>query len=131
MDYFQNRSWMYRRTKGPQIGASEEFIAGVVTFLNFAYSHQSHVVDNKIRCPCTKCKVKKYEVREVVEHHLMKKGFMSKYDDFWWAHGQVRIPLAAQVRNEENSVYRMNEMVYDAAIPGFASEEEPITPDAK
>ena len=94
------------------------------------------MVDGKIRCPCKVCKLDKYEDRETVSFHLVNKGFKKGYDAFWWAHGEVRIPLTAQAaRNEDSSnVYRMEDMVHDAAGPSFDRDErieEPLTPDAE
>ena len=124
MDYFRNRSWMDNPKKRGMLGPTDEYYAGVNAFLDYAYDHPSHVSEGKIRCPCKSCKLGTYLNRDQVSLHLLSKGFWARYNGGWWAHGEVRIPLAAQVpRNEDNSVYRMNEMIHDAAGPSFDSEE--------
>ena len=135
MDYYSDRSWMRRRKSSAQIGATTEFRTGCQVFLDYAYSHPECVNgQNKIRCPCLKCKNVNYMDRDMVAYHLLVKGFMNNYEDCWWAHGQRRDSGIAQVHNPGSSTHRMNDMVHDIAGPDFDWEqdrEQVMNSDAK
>ena len=135
MDYYSDRSWMRRRKSSAQIGATPEFRAGCQVFLDYAFSHPECVNgQNKIRCPCLKCKNVNYIERDMVAYHLYVKGFMNNYEDCWWAHGQRRDSGIAQAHNPGSSTHRMNDMVHDIAGPDFDWEqdrEQVMNSDAK
>ncbi|XXG73338.1 hypothetical protein AAC387_Pa07g2275 [Persea americana] len=135
MDYYSDHSWMRRRKSSAQIGATTEFRTGCQVFLDYAYSHPECVNgQNKIRCPCLKCKNVNYMDRAMVAYHLLVKGFMNNYEDCWWAHGQRRDSGITQVHNPGSSTHRMNDMVHDIAGPDFDWEqdrEQVMNSDAK
>ncbi|KAJ8632923.1 hypothetical protein MRB53_026259 [Persea americana] len=125
MDYYSDRSWMRRRKSSAQIGATAEFRTGCQVFLDYVYSHPECVNgQNKIRCPCLKCKNVNYMDRDMVAYHLLVKGFMNNYEDCWWAHGQRRDSGIAQVHNHGSSTHRMNDMVHDIVGPYFDWEQD-------
>ncbi|KAJ8615539.1 hypothetical protein MRB53_034911 [Persea americana] len=135
MDYYSDRSWMRWRKSSAQIGATAEFRTNCQVFLDYAYSHPECVNgQNKIRCPCLKCKNVNYMDRDMVAYHLLVKGFMNNYEDCWWAHGQRRDSGIAQVHNPGSNTHRMNDMVHDIAGPDFDWEqdrEQVMNSDAK
>ena len=135
MDYYSDRSWMRRRKSSAQIGATAEFRTSCQVFLDYAYSHPECVNgQNKIRCPCLKCKNVNYMDRDMVAYHLLVKGFMNNYEDCWWAHGQRKDSGITQVHNPGSSSHRMNDMVHDIAGPDFDWEqdrEQVMNSDAK
>jgi hypothetical protein len=47
----------------------------VEDFINFILSNLKNINDGKIRCPCVKCKNKKFHHKDVVTMHLLKKRF--------------------------------------------------------
>ena len=73
-----DRSWMYHRFNSNG-HMTEEFVNGVESFLNFAFSQNQIVSQNKIRCPCSKCKNKKFFDRDEVKYHVYSKGFCKQY----------------------------------------------------
>lgn len=81
-----DRSWIYRhvRKKSKHI---HEFMSGVNTFLDFAFSNPECVDDGMIRCPCAKCDFINYKSREDVEMCLYKHGFVPNYTT-WTEHGE-------------------------------------------
>jgi len=48
-------------------------------FINFATSILRNFSGGGIRCPCRKCKNKKYLHPNIVTMHLLHKGFMKDY----------------------------------------------------
>ncbi|KAF2299684.1 hypothetical protein GH714_002422 [Hevea brasiliensis] len=81
-----DRSWMYKRLDVNGF-LNPEFEVGVEYFLNFAYAQVDVASNDKIRCPCSKCKNKKYLQRIDVTYHLYKFGFVGAYTQ-WDAHGE-------------------------------------------
>ena len=55
-------------------------------FLDFAFSRSS--IRGKIACPCEKCKFKKWQTRDDVYAHCMRKQF-PKYYRTWIYHGEL------------------------------------------
>ncbi|KAJ8618955.1 hypothetical protein MRB53_015141 [Persea americana] len=118
---------MRQRTSSAQVGATAEFKTGCKVFLDYAYSHPECVNgQNKIRCPCLKCKNVNYMDRDMVAYHLLVKGFMNNYEDCWWAHGQRRDSGITQVdhqfrRNREN--FRKGKGENDMPAPRLSGTE--------
>ncbi|KAJ8630422.1 hypothetical protein MRB53_023745 [Persea americana] len=135
MDYYSDRSWIGQRKSSAQIGATTKFRTGCQVFLDYAYSHPECVNgQNKIRCPCLKCKNVNYMDRDMVAYHLLVKGLMNNYEDCWRAHGQRRDSGITQVHNPGSSTHRMNDMVHNIAGPDFDWEqdrEQVMNSDAK
>jgi ferredoxin-thioredoxin reductase catalytic subunit len=103
-------SWMYRDS--PQGLQMVDYCNGVQGFINFATSIPRNFSGGGIRCPCRKCKNKKYLHPDIVTMHLLHKGFMEDYL-FWYAHGELF------VRNE-SMVERMVRSTFSASnICGF------------
>jgi len=65
-------------------------------FINFATSIPRNFSGGCIRCPCKKCKNKKYIHPDVVTMHLLHKGFM---DDSlcWYAHRELFVRIERMV----------------------------------
>jgi hypothetical protein len=82
-----DRSWMYRDS--PQgLWRGWIIVMGVQGFINFTTSIPRNFTRGGIRCPCRKCKNKKYLHPDVVMMHLLHKGFMEDYL-CWYAHGKL------------------------------------------
>ncbi|XP_057436928.1 uncharacterized protein LOC130729257 isoform X3 [Lotus japonicus] len=71
-------------TKHPRF--SKEYINGVQSFLDFAYT-KGRPQGDEILCPCTKCRNCCWTTRNVVADHLIAKGFLKGYD-VWVHHGE-------------------------------------------
>ena len=124
-------------------GLNPEFMVGIEVFLDFAYSNQSNVVDEKILCPCQLCGLRKRGPRDGVCVHLMKRGFMNGYVT-WFRHGErdvipfgmPRMPSPPRMASPPRDPYVA--MVMDAAGPTFGwgdhlesmREPEPPNPEA-
>ena len=70
---------------------SKEYIDGIESFLDFAYSYgDPH--GEKIQCPCAKCCNILWNRRNVVYDHLICHGFIKGYTR-WINHGEWDIKL--------------------------------------
>lgn len=116
---FIDRSWMWHRFDDNGYIISE-FDQGLKEFLDFAYSHQNLVSHGKIRCPCSKCRSRKFDVRESVRHHIKRNGFKNGYNT-WDAHGETCRPHDTQepCRSTSDEYSGMRTMVMDAIGPNF------------
>ncbi|XP_019197160.1 PREDICTED: uncharacterized protein LOC109191027 [Ipomoea nil] len=130
-----NRHWMYTRIRNGLL--TEEFLAGLETFIQFATSQHSWMDGERIKCPCNqrKCQNTKYLDVPTVKYHLAKYGFVSDYY-VWRFHGEYNVNLDVdqdvggppQVASEEASnAYQT--MVMDAAGPEFNVDEIEESPN--
>ncbi|XP_076885659.1 uncharacterized protein LOC143535231 [Bidens hawaiensis] len=96
MEWFTDRTWMYKRTNSD--GSSIlEYYNNLNKWLDFVYSNEN-VVDRRvtkrhkivldIKCPCLRCQNGIYIDRETVQKHLLTKGFMPLYYT-WCEHGET------------------------------------------
>jgi hypothetical protein len=60
-------------------------------FINYTLSNLRNINGEGIRCPCKRCKNKKFLDRDVVTMHLLQKGFIEKYM-CWYAHEEPYVP---------------------------------------
>jgi hypothetical protein len=75
--------------------------------------------DGGIRCPCRKCKNKKFMHQDVVTMHLLTKGFMEDYL-CWYAHGELFVPnesMVEKVVGSTSSASNVHEVVNDNSNP--------------
>ncbi|KAM0070264.1 putative Transposase-associated domain-containing protein [Helianthus debilis subsp. tardiflorus] len=96
MEWYNNRSWMYKMTNSDGF-INTEYCENLKKWLDFVYSKDS-VVDRRvtkrrkivydIRCSCLRCQNSIYLDRETVQKHLLKKGFMLDYYT-WYEHGET------------------------------------------
>ncbi|KAL4286637.1 hypothetical protein AHAS_Ahas19G0106100 [Arachis hypogaea] len=70
---------------------SEEYINGVISFLEFAYS-EGEPDGQQIQCPCKRCCNIEWYRRDVVFDHLVADGFVKGYRT-WINHGEWTIPM--------------------------------------
>lgn len=68
---------------------SKEYEHGVKRFLDFAYS-EGDPQGNEIQCPCDDCSNMLWCRRDVVDDHLIAKGFVKGYTR-WINHGKWEI----------------------------------------
>jgi len=80
-----DREWMYRPMRSGRL--NPEYIASVRRFINFAYSIDKNISEGKIRCPCVRCKNKKFQEEDDVCKHLLTRGFLPYYEN-WTIHGE-------------------------------------------
>ena len=101
MEVPEHRKWMNCRVD-PERSITEEFFVGIQEFVDFARRQEQYRIEGKIRCPCKKCKCRKFENVDDVLVHLCRKGFMDNYY-YWTNHGEpiLSIPLFVI----ENSYY--------------------------
>ena len=128
MDIRHYRSWMYNRLLPGRQGYTDAFLNGVEEFVSFA-CQQEDLSNEKIRCPCSKCKNLKYLIPEEVKVHLYKKGFIPDYW-YWICHGETDPNLISSFNTNPSSssttqigsnepLNRFEAMVYDAIGPEF------------
>lgn len=91
-----DRSWMDNRKLPGNRGITDEFIRGVKHFTEVARGYPQYMNGDLIRCPCSKCKNRKWELPGMVEKHLYQSGFVEGYKR-WIAHGE---PIVARNRTE-------------------------------
>ncbi|XP_019158513.1 PREDICTED: uncharacterized protein LOC109155282 [Ipomoea nil] len=130
-----NRHWMYTRIRNGLL--TEEFLAGLETFIQFATSQHSWMDGERIKCPCKqrKCQNTKFLDVPTVKFHLAKYGFVSDYY-VWRFQGECNVSVdvdrdvggPSQMDNEEAS-NAFHTMVMDAAGPEFNVDEIEETPN--
>ncbi|OMO96518.1 Transposase, Ptta/En/Spm, plant [Corchorus capsularis] len=81
----ENRRLMYNRNYPSRGGIRQEFLDGVVEFVEFTTRQPQYMSGDKIRCPCYKCENRLFLDSEDVSEHLCHRGFMGKYWN-WTAH---------------------------------------------
>jgi len=112
-----DRSWMYRDS--PQGLRRMDYCNGVQGFINFAISIPMNFTDGGIRCPCRKCKNKKFLHQDVVTMHLLSKGFMEDYL-CWYAHRELFVPnesIVERAVGSTSSASNMHEVGNDNSNP--------------
>nr|GMC80509.1 phosphoacetylglucosamine mutase [Ipomoea batatas] len=124
-----NRHWMYTRIRNGLL--TEEFLASLETFIQFATSQHSWMDGERIKCPCNqrKCQNTKFLDVPTVKFHLGKYGFVSDYY-VWRFHGEANLRVdvdqdvgaPSQMASEEAS-NAYHTMVMDAAGPEFNVDE--------
>jgi hypothetical protein len=70
-------SWMYRDS--PEALHMMNYCNGIEGFINYTLSNPRIFSGGGIRCPCKKCKNKKFLNPNVIIMHLIHKRFMKKY----------------------------------------------------
>ncbi|GKC85240.1 transposon, En/Spm-like, transposase-associated domain protein [Tanacetum coccineum] len=89
-----DRGWMYKR-RNSEGRLCSYYQSKVNEFLNFAFSIE-RVVERKtfgsdvvfrIKCSCSKCKIKVFKKRDEVKFDLWHNGFIRGYTT-WYAHGE-------------------------------------------
>jgi len=73
--------------KLPRIDSCNE----VHNFINYATSIPRNISGGGIRCPCKRCKDKKFLNPDVVMMHLLHKGFIEEYM-YWYAQEEPFVP---------------------------------------
>ncbi|KAK2996932.1 hypothetical protein RJ639_025844 [Escallonia herrerae] len=77
----RDKEWSYLHR------ASAAYYQDVNSVLDFAFDNVS-TTSGKILCPCTKCVTFLFQNRDIVEEHLVRRGFASHYR-IWTEHGEV------------------------------------------
>ena len=80
------RQLMYNRMSSDYLNPN--FIKRVHVFVQFAISQPEWADGPRIRCPCSKCKNRKFLEIENVKLHLVQKGFVGDYYE-WRFHGET------------------------------------------
>jgi hypothetical protein len=96
-----------------------DYCNGVQGFINFATSISRNFTDGSFRCPCKKCKNKKFMHQDVITMHLLTKGFMEDYL-CWYAHGELFVPnesMVERVVGSTSSASNMHEVRNDNSNP--------------
>ncbi|XP_019236266.1 PREDICTED: uncharacterized protein LOC109216558 [Nicotiana attenuata] len=79
---------------------SKEYIEGVQSFLDFAYSY-GDPQGEEIQCPCAKCCNIRWTRRNVVYDHLICYGFVQGYTR-WINHGEWKISMNVNCDMDDN-----------------------------
>jgi len=112
-----DRSWMYRDS--PQGLWRMNYCNGVQGFINFTISIPRNFTNCRMRCPCRKCKNKKFLHPDVVTMHLLTKWFMEDYL-CWYTHGELFVPNESMVERmvgSTSSASNVHEDVNDNSNP--------------
>ncbi|CAL5186512.1 unnamed protein product [Lathyrus oleraceus] len=110
MEILEHRKWMVERMGIDNRRVRDEFLAGVIEFIEFSCAQEDYKKEKKLRCPCKKCKCKKYHIVGDVIGHLCMKGFMDDYF-YWTNHGEQGPPFPPIVF--DNSYYESSEARHD------------------
>jgi len=117
IEIMDDRLWMYQDS--PQGLRRMDYCNGVQGFINFTTSIPMNFTDGGIRCPCRKCKNKKFMHQDVITMHLLTKGFMKDYL-YWYAHRELFVPNGSMVERVVGttcSVSNMHEVGNDNSNP--------------
>ncbi|XP_047326651.1 uncharacterized protein LOC124930343 [Impatiens glandulifera] len=83
-----DRIWMYNyKPSSNQREFVDQFLNDLLEFMSFATSQFAYMDGDKIQCPCTKCRIKKFIPPNLCQTHLIKFGFIDNYYT-WIAHGE-------------------------------------------
>ena len=103
--------WMYQVS--PEGLRKIDYCNRVDGFIKYTLSNQKNISGYGIRCPCKRCKNKKFLDPDVVMMHLLqKKRFMDKYL-CWIAHREPYVPYETMVEkivrstSSSSSVHRV------------------------
>ncbi|PWA99772.1 transposon, En/Spm-like, Transposase-associated domain protein [Artemisia annua] len=137
MSASKDREWMYKR-RDSQGRLCSYYQSKVTEFLNFAFSIE-RVVERKtlgsnvvfrIKCPCSKCKIKVFKQRDDVKYDLWHNGFIRGYTT-WSAHGERRSKRAeigkCSEPIEDDDVGGCRQMILDIHNASFQSDFESDT----
>nr|GEU78499.1 hypothetical protein [Tanacetum cinerariifolium] len=130
-----DREWMYKR-RNSEGRLCSYYQSKVNEFLNFAFSIE-RVVEKKmfgsdvvfrIKCSCSKCKIKVFKKRDEVKLDLWHNGFIRGYTT-WYAHGERKCRQAEigssepiEEDNENASVYKSWERVMSSRYSGILGQ---------
>jgi hypothetical protein len=81
-----------------------DYCNGVHGFINYALSNPRNISRGGIRCPCKKCKNKKFIDPDIVTMHFLQKRFMEKYL-CWYAHEEPYVPHDTMVERMVGSTF--------------------------
>ncbi|GJT22178.1 uncharacterized protein Tco_0892115 [Tanacetum coccineum] len=129
-----DRGWMYKR-RNSEGRLCSYYQSKVNEFLNFAFSIEK-VVERKtfgsdvvfrIKCPCSKCKIKVFKKRDEVKLDLWHNGFIRGYTT-WYAHGERKCRRAetgecSEPIEEDNGV-GCTQMILDIHNATFQSHRD-------
>ncbi|CAM8979456.1 unnamed protein product [Rhodiola kirilowii] len=91
---------------------NDVFITGVNNFIEMAVAKGFLASDNSIRCPCTKCKNKRFIHIRMMEAHLYKHGFTPNYFN-WTLHGEELVEInyvnTVQTQAEPTTSYPLHD----------------------
>ncbi|XP_060203382.1 uncharacterized protein LOC132631715 [Lycium barbarum] len=101
----------------------QEFMDGVVAFVEYAMTLEPFTIEGLVRCPCEKCACRNYETPETVRLHLYTHGFQLNYT-VWTSHGETDTSLggfqnfvvgeSSRATEPDVQNYRMHDMIQDA-----------------
>ena len=133
MEIPEHRKWMDNRMRPDNSRVTDEFLAGVCEFVEFACAQDDFKKVGKLRCPCKICKCRKPQLVNDVMRHLCMKGFKEDYY-YWSSHGEQRPSVMPVVSNNyyygsiviREDFTNFEQMVMDAAGPslGYYLEQE-------
>ena len=112
-----DRSWMYQDS--PQGLRRMDYCNWVQSFNNFTTSISRNFNGGGIRCPCRRCKNKKFLHQDVVTMHLLHKGLMEDYL-CWYAYGELFVSNESMVGRMGGSNFiasKVHEVIDDNSNP--------------
>ena len=106
-----NRSWMYNRAPSAKCAVNDEFLNSVEEFVTFALGNHQYLSNGDLRCPCKRCKNKKFHGDDVVRLHLYKHGFVEDYY-YWISHGESFPPPVQMNYNNTEAMVGSSDNTY-------------------
>jgi len=76
IEVMDDRSWMYKDS--PQGLRRMDYCNGIQGFINYTTFNPRNISGGDIRCPCKRCRNKKFLHPDVVMIHLLHKGFIKE-----------------------------------------------------
>ncbi|CAM8879644.1 unnamed protein product [Rhodiola kirilowii] len=125
----RERAWMYDMRVPGKSYNNETFMVGVRGFVETAVARGQLDSNKLMRCPCSKCKNKKYPEIGKVEEHLYKYGFVPNYYN-WLLHGEDLAPITYAPVNDgyvspdfdQNVTFEADETGIDNRLPQMISD---------
>jgi hypothetical protein len=88
-------------------------------FINYVLFNSRNINESNMRCPCTRCKNKKFLDSDIVTMHLLQKGFVKRYV-CWFAHKEPYVPHETIIERIIGSTYsssNVHEIIYNNSNP--------------
>ncbi|KAL0446169.1 UNVERIFIED_CONTAM: hypothetical protein Slati_1744800 [Sesamum latifolium] len=77
---------MYEKNLPNRADLTPQFQDGITAFIEWIKSQHAYMDNEKIRCPCRKCKNEVFKTPDEVNFDLYMKDFMPEYYN-WTSHG--------------------------------------------
>ena len=116
-----DKSWILKSR------TSIEYLIGLNGFLDFALQHCS--INNRIKCPCPKCKFRKWLTRDEAYDHLVCKPFPVGYTQ-WIFHGEVDRSQQLTRETRREAVMSTSTIGHSSGLNGVHESDPGFIPES-